>query len=485
MKKILFVLALSFSITLVMMAQNSEDAFRYSSYSNTGSSRFMGLSGAMGSIGGDLTSLNYNPAGLGIYKSSEYVFAPRYLYNSVESSYNGYTRSDSRDNLNFGMIGLVTSIPLMNRLNPEAPGWKYVQFGFSINRVDNYRSDIFIEGDSYGGSKVYDWQNDANGSFPNDLNVFGSNLAWETYLLDTINGYPRDYITAVPAGGVNQSYSSYSEGYKNEMSFAFSGNYNDKLFIGTSMAFSFIKYYQNTLLVETALENPTGIEFDYFSYREELSTRGNGFNAKFGLIYLLTPSIRVNAAFHTPTWFYSVSDYYFSRVDSKMADGNTYSQSSPNGSYNYELNTPLRAMGGVSFFISNMGFISVDYEYMDFSQAKLKDYSNSFSAENQEIKDIFTSTHSIRVGGELRLQPFFLRGGYGMSSSGILADINELYSSQYSFGFGYRSGPFAFDFAFMQKQNSQNYYMYNSNFVNPAYLSAHTNFFSATVGFKF
>ena len=467
------------------MAQNSEDTFRYSSYSNTGTARFMGLSGAMGSIGGDLTSLNYNPAGLGIYKSSEYIFAPRYLYNSVESKYNGQVRSDSRDNFNFGMIGMVTTMPLINRINPDAPGWKYIQFGFSLNRVDNYRSDIYIEGESYGGSKVYEWQNDANGHYPNDLNVFGSNLAWETYLLDTINGYPNNYITSVPAGGVYHTYSSHNEGYKNEMSFAFSGNYDNKLFIGASMSFSFLRYYRNTLLTETALENPANNEFDSFTYREELTTRGNGFNAKFGLIYMLTPSVRINAAFHTPTWFYRMSDYYYTRVDSRMANGDKYYQSSPNGSFDYKLYTPLRAMGGMSFFISNMGFVSIDYEYMDFGTAKLKDYSNSFGEENQDIKETFTATHSIRIGGEIRLQPFFIRGGYGMSTSAIETDINELFSSQYSLGFGYRSGPFVFDFAFMQKQNSQNYYMYNSAFVNPAYLNAHTNYFSASFIFKF
>lgn len=485
MKKILIILILSFPFTIVLVAQNSEDAFRYSSYSNTGSSRFIGLSGAMGSIGGDLTSLNYNPAGLGIYKSSEYVFAPRYLYNSVESNYNGYTRTDSRDNLNFGMIGMVTSMPLINRLNPNAPGWKYVQFGFSINRVDNYRSNIFIEGNSYGGSKVYDWQNDANGNYPDDLNVFGSNLAWETYLLDTVNGYSNNYITAVPANGVYQSYYSYTEGYKNEMSFAFSGNYNNRLFVGTSMSFSFLRYYRNTFLTEEAIENPAANEFDYFTYREELSTRGNGFNAKFGVIYMVSPALRINAAFHTPTWFYRMNDYYYTRVDSKMANGDKYYQTSPNGSYDYELTTPLRAMGGLSYFIANRGFISVDYEYMDYGTSKLKDYSNSFASENQDIKETFTSTHSLRLGGELRLQPFTLRAGYGISSSAIQSDINELFSSQYSFGFGYRSGAFAFDFSFMQKQNSQNYYMYNADFVNPAYLISHTNYFSATVGFKF
>ena len=484
MKKALLIIFI-LSLSLFSIAQNSGDAYRYSSYSNTGTSRFMGLSGAMGSVGADLSTLNYNPAGMGIYKSSEYVFAPRYLYNSTQADYNGQTRSSHRDNLNYGLFGVVSTIPLFNSVNPNTQGWKFMQFGFSYSRVDNYRSDIFIEGESYGGSKVFEWQDDAQGSYPDDLNVFGSALAWETYLLDTINGYPNNYITAVPVDGVYHSYSSYSEGYKNEMTFALSGNYNDRLFVGTSMVFSFLRYNNTTILTETALKNPANYEFDYFKYREELSTAGNGFNAKFGLIYLISPAIRVNAAFHTPTWFYNMNDYYFTRVDSKMGDGQTYYQSSPNGSFDYKLTTPLRAMGGVSVFVQNMGFISVDYEYMDFGSAYFTDRYSSFSKTNQEIKDVYTGTHSLRIGGELRLQPFFVRGGYGLSTSAVNPDINELFDSQYSLGIGYRAGGFSFDFAFMRKRHSQNYYMYNSNYVNPAYLESNTNYFSATMGFKF
>lgn len=484
-KKILLLFIVSALTSLLLNAQNSEDALRYSGYNLTGSARFIGLSGAMGAVGGDLTSINYNPAGLGIYKSSEYVFAPRYVYNKQEASYNGSFGSDTRDNLNFGMIGLVSSIPLLNRIKPDAPGWKYAQFGFSINRVDNYRSDIYLEGNSYGGSKVYEWRDQASGNLPTNLDPFGSELAWETYLLDTINGYPTNYISAVPNGGVYQTHSSRSEGYKNEMSFAFSANYSDKFFIGISTAFVFMNYYKNLIHTEAAIENPIFGEFDYFSYKEELSTKGNGFNAKIGAIYMITPNIRLSGAFHTPTWFYNMTDIYFTRVDSKMADGYTYYKSSPNGRYDYNLTTPLRAMGGLSVFIANRGFISVDYEYLDYGQARLKSDSYTFSEENQNIKSDLLATHSLRVGTEWRVQPFFLRAGYGLSTSAIDKSINEQFSSQYSFGVGYRSGSMFVDFAFMQKLGSQNYYMYDAAYVNPAYLESKTSFYSLSVGFKF
>lgn len=485
MKKIL-ILITSLILASGLFAQTAEDALRFSNNTNTlGTARFMSLSGAMGAVGGDLSSIHYNPAGLGIYKSSEYLFAPRYLYNKAEASYNGTYSTGRRDNLNFGMLGLVSSMPLVNRINPEAPGWKYIQFGFSINRVDNYREDIFIDGSSFGGSKVYEWRDQAEGLYPDQLNPFGSNLAWETYLLDTVNGFPNSYITTVPVDGVYQQYSSENEGYKNEMSFAMSGNYNDRFFLGASVSFVFLNYYRYTTLTETTMGNPVYYEFKDFTYREDLNTRGNGFNAKLGMIYMITPYIRLSGAVHTPTWYYNMTDTYFTKVTSRFSDGETYSYSSPNGRYDYKLNTPFRAMGGLSVIIKNQGFISADYEYLDYSLAYLKGSGNTFSDENQNISNDFQATHSLRIGTEWHYGNFFFRGGYGIATSPVKEDINKFYHDQYSFGVGYRSGPFFMDFAFLQTLNSRNYYMYDANYVSPAWMESSRSYYSLSLGFKF
>ncbi|OYT17062.1 MAG: hypothetical protein B7C24_04490 [Bacteroidetes bacterium 4572_77] len=481
-KNIYLSIILSF-IGLSIMAQTAEDALRFSENSSLGTARFIGLSGAMGSIGGDLSSINYNPAGLGIYKSSEYVWAPRYLYVKNKANYNGNSSTETRDNLNFGLAGLVSTIPVFGKSG--IAGWKYMQFGLTVNRVNNYRSDIYIEGDSYGGSRVFDWRDQANGHYPNDLNLFGSNLAWETYLLDTLNGYSNQYQTAVPSEGVYQTYSKQSQGYKNEMSFAFSGNYNDKFFIGTSLNFSFLRYSSSIYTTEEALFQPKVYEFNNFSYREELLTKANGFNAKVGVIYMITPAIRISGAFHTPTWYYDMTDDYYSKINSTMSNGEKYTKTSPNGRYDYKLYTPLRAMGGASFFFSNLGFLSIDYEYMDYSQAQFKSSESSLNEANQQISQDFVATHNLRIGAEVRLQSLFLRGGYGIGTSPVNSDINDLLQSQWSVGFGYRSGPFFMNFAFMQQLQSQNYYMYNAEYVNPAYLETNKNTFSASLGFKF
>ena len=54
-----------------MYAQEPEDGLRLSWFVPSGTARSNALGGAMGSLGGDLSSNHINPAGLGFYKSSE------------------------------------------------------------------------------------------------------------------------------------------------------------------------------------------------------------------------------------------------------------------------------------------------------------------------------------------------------------------------------------------------------------------------------
>lgn len=55
-----------------MFAQTMTDALRLSQYGLNGTSNYISRAGAIGALGGDLTAASYNPAGLGIYTSSEF-----------------------------------------------------------------------------------------------------------------------------------------------------------------------------------------------------------------------------------------------------------------------------------------------------------------------------------------------------------------------------------------------------------------------------
>ncbi len=64
MKRIgLLLLAISFMFQGVI-AQNVDDALRYSQIFYGGTARFMSMGGAFTALGGDISSLSQNPAGL-------------------------------------------------------------------------------------------------------------------------------------------------------------------------------------------------------------------------------------------------------------------------------------------------------------------------------------------------------------------------------------------------------------------------------------
>lgn len=465
-------------------AQTAEDALRYSMDNTTGSARFMALSGAMGAVGGDISTIFYNPAGMGLYKSSEYIIAPRFMYNSATNHYMGMQSKSTSNRMNYGMLGFVSNVPVIDRLN-EGPKWKGVQFGFAINRTANYNANYYIEGNSSGGSMVNYWRDQANGNATSNLNAFGSHLAWETYLLDTIAGQINQYSSTTPASGVTQSYALSARGYKNEAAFSVSGNYNDRLFIGGALSFVSLHYWRTVQYSEKALGTALSGEFSSFDMTEQLDTRGNGLNAKLGLIYIINPYVRASAAVHTPTWLFNMKDEYSSRVASKMWNGKTASKASPSGSFDYTLNNPFKAMAGLSFFFQNHGFLSVDYQYTDYSQAELSSGNYAFSQENRNIDESLQAAHQIRIGTEWRLQNVSLRAGYAYSTSPIKKEVNELSNQQFSAGIGFRAAAFFADFAYVRQLNEQDYYMYNRAYVSPSRAESNLNFYSLSLGFKF
>ena len=62
------ILPLLIFIIFSMKAQNEEDALRYSNVFFGGTARYMGVGGAFGALGADISVLNINPAGMARFK---------------------------------------------------------------------------------------------------------------------------------------------------------------------------------------------------------------------------------------------------------------------------------------------------------------------------------------------------------------------------------------------------------------------------------
>jgi hypothetical protein len=480
MKRIALAIATLLIFSSLAFSQNENDAFRYSFMKPGGTARFTSMGGAFGALGGDFSSLSINPAGLGVFRSSEITFTPTLDYSMVESSYYGNLEDDMKYNFNLNNLGIVFVLPITRPV--DQPGWKSINFGFGINRHNNYNQRWIAEGFNTESSLMTDFRDQANreGSVSN-LDDFSTGLAWDSWLLYLIDG---QFAVDMPNGRVLQRQETNTSGSIREFVLSMGANYDDRLFLGATIGLPSVRYEESTIFVETDRDNENSV-FNSLTYTNKFNTSGTGFNLKVGAIYRITDMIRIGGALHTPTFFKLEDEYNATMRSSLNLDDYENYASSPNGWFKYELNTPMKAIGSLGLVFGTAGLLSFDYEYVDYTRMRLRSDDFMFSDENRIIRDNFTAQHNFRLGGEVRLEPIVLRGGYAFYSSPYKTGVNDGQQSVVSAGIGIRERHYFVDFGYAMTFFSEDYYLYSAQFVRPVENNYTMSRFMLTMGFRF
>jgi hypothetical protein len=493
MKRISLLIFVLLSVICGAAAQNVDDALRYSQIFYGGTARFLGMGGAFTALGGDISCLSQNPAGLGVFRSSELTVTPQLFQIKTTAGYNGVSTSGNLSNFNLGQIGIVANLIANNK---EA-GLITLNLGYSFNKTNNFSQNTVIQGVSNSSSMADYWASRANGNtkpnIPDD-----AWLANKTWLIDTLAGSSTLYGTAFSNYGDNPP-SVYgqtvqriitNEGYTGEHAISIGGNYSNKIFFGATFGITQLRYTSHYEHQEsTNITLPS--ELQDFIYTEHFEEKGTGYNLKLGAIFKPIEALRIGLAFHTPTW-YKIEDYAYSDLTSHFTDGNQYEASINPLRFNYALATPFRVLGGVAVQIKKIALLSADYEYVDYSTASFSQTGDGYdySAKNQEIKNSLKATSNIRFGAEFRLSNVYLRTGYGFYGKPFSSgeDNANLDYNTISFGAGIREQNISIDFAYTNYKYSQKYYLYPVNAgIDPAVANLNTmkNMFTLTLGYKF
>jgi len=478
------------SFSTLIKGQTEEDALRYSQLDFGGTARYNSVAGAFGALGADLSVLSVNPAGMARFKSSEWSFTPQIGLGNSTTQFMGNTATNGRENIVIGNIGLVGVVKAGKE---SASLWKSIQFGLTYNRLANFNERTSISGIS-DSSMSYVFAAQARGTHPDDIyeNLpFTSGLAYDAYVINPGDSSGNYYTTALYEGDFDHQHTITRRGRMGETAIAMSGNYNNKIYIGGTVGFPTIRFTQEKSHTEAALSD--SLEIENFTYNEYLSTRGNGINAKLGLIVLPTKWLRIGAAYHTPTKFYYMKDNWSSSMSSKFNDGESYSSSSPDGSFLYKLRTPGRLIGSLSIIIARKAMVSTDYEYIDYTGSALLSHPFSgsnynFSEENNSGDINFRATHNIRIGSEVKVAgPVFARLGFAYSQNPYNSTAVESNDAKltYTGGFGYRVKSFYIDFAVTSSTWTEDYYMYDPILVDNTPIKKSNTNLIFTFGRKF
>ena len=94
-KKSLLSFGLLFGLVAGLYAQDEFDALKASQTQLKGTARYMSMGGAFTALGGDASAISLNPAGLGVYRSSEITATLNLLNSSTNSTWNGIGNNDN------------------------------------------------------------------------------------------------------------------------------------------------------------------------------------------------------------------------------------------------------------------------------------------------------------------------------------------------------------------------------------------------------
>ena len=483
MKKI--VIGILVFVSASLKAQSPEDGLRLSWFAPNGTPRSNALGGAMGSLGGDLSAAHINPAGLGFYKSGELIVTSKYLNTQTDYNYRGTNTSTSDNTTTLGNLGIVLADGKKNR------GYSSTAFSISFTQIADFNTRQRFKGvnnfSSYSEKFLEElyYDNAGMGAAENNY-IFGSSLAFRTFLIDTIagkNGAIDGYQSLVPiSSGVNQTFDSYTSGSSNELAFGWGGNVQDKLYLGASIVLPIVNFNRSLTVSETDLTtNNTTNQFGGFVFNEEFSSRGWGIGAKFGIIYKPEASLRVGFALHTPQLIgfrdkisadmTTNTESYAGKVS---ASSNQLNNGLP-GVREYTVITPTKATFSGSYFFASpgkptqpLGFISADIEWVNYAGTRFS--ANDFDQEsadyyddlNNTMKATYKNNINIRLGSEIKLTGNWMaRAGtayYGSPYKNEFADENGtklVTPSRFilSGGIGYRTNKYFLDFTISSAAN--------------------------------
>lgn len=455
------------------ISQTPEDVLRYGFPLMGGTARNQAIGGAMGSLGGDITAAHINPAGIGMYKNSEFVLSPNFSFLNYNYNYRGDGTKSKESGMGYGTSGFV-----FGSVHDGSKKATSSAFSISINQTANYNNRTQYKGfnnnSSWSEQYVEELARD-KATIPQAENnyIFGSSLAYWTFLVDTVadaNGNVIGYQSLVPLPlsasgkeGVMQDNQIETSGGANEIALAFANNYNEKLHLGMALNVPFYNFERNQTYREDDASGNLNNDFSFFEYTENYSSKGWGFNAKLGLIYRPVDKLRLGFAFHTPT-FSQMTDRISSSITTNTEQYTIYPQplsktsdelkgTSTAGEYDYSLSTPYKLLGSVSYVINEVkevkrqkGFITADLEYVNYRSTRYRaadetivDDVNYYNALNESIKERYKGALNLRVGGELKFKTIMTRLGFAYLGSPYASSELKGTRTLLSGGLGYRN----------------------------------------------
>jgi len=495
-----FLLLLTGIVVPSIQAQETtpDDAIRLAVDNLTGTARFRAMSGAFGSLGGDLSAISVNPAG-SVFFNNNYATVSGSVYNTKNKSrYFGTSTNDTDSTLDLNQIGAVF---IFKDAVDSKNDWKKIAVGLNYENANNLNNSTLSAGiNPYNTIGNY-FVNIAQGiptSVLDNENFYNMNfyeqqafLGYNNYIFDPVTG--STYDSNVPAGGnYYQENQVLTTGYNGKLTGNFAAAYKNFLFLGANLNFHFVNIERlSTLYEENANPLNTGrSSITEILFENRLWTTGSGFSFNLGAIIKPIESIRIGLAFESPTWFRLTDELqqglYTYHIESSGIGEEIYNYPAAIVYAPYTIQTPGKWTGSLSYIFGKKGLLSADISTKNYSALRFKPKNDpGFADLNNFMSNALDNAIEVRIGGEYRIKQVSLRAGYRFEESPYKVDQAFGDLTGYSGGIGYNFGESRIDLAYSYDHRNRNQALISSGMTDPARVSRYNNniTFSYSVNF--
>ena len=349
MRKLFSVILLVWS--LAAMAQVTPyDRLVFADQDLMGTSRYVGMGGAMAAIGGDASAAGDNPAGLGLYRRSELMVTLDYQRDVPNLGYQTGKFSCGQASWNFcfaydRMKGMVSNNVMLTYRRVKNFKRDYamrlVDMDYSQTDVMAYKTYGLAETALQGEHAWYD----------SEVGWL-SKMGYEGYLIDPDSVEPGLWFPS-HTGNVTGELNVQESGSIDEFAFLWGMNISNEWYIGAELGMRSLTYNKS------AFYNEVFADGSRYSLDTYIGASGVGMLSKLGLLYRPTRFLRFGASVHAPVpTAFSLHNY----AELRTSNG-TYVESLENNHSPSWYIQPMRVVTGLAFQIGNYGLVSMEYDF--------------------------------------------------------------------------------------------------------------------------
>ena len=543
MKRRYLMFAGAWMACMVSMAQTPYMNENYMPTDLIGSARYVGMGGALGALGADLSAGSANPAALGLYRRSDASLSFSVLTQGEKPDLNA-----DKTHMSFDQMGFVVSIPIMGK------AVKFVNFGANYQKRANFNNAFIADNMQLGGlsqtQQMADILNNTQYSTPLADLMYNACLVNPVYIRDGQNNVQvdadnlpmYDYYNALESEWNN--YDRVTEGGIAGYDFNVSMNIKDRVYLGFTLGVNDVDYYSYSTYREfgTVSNGTVSIpDVENYTLYNTQHVSGYGVNVKLGAIVrpIANSPFRIGLAVETPT-FYHLESYTSYSIDSPLYEDENYDvvlDQDGAGNFVYtnylpdvdlaslplKITTPWKVRVSVGHTVGTYLALGAEYEYANYGKTKQGyddvnydawGYSYGSTVHDPDMDAMHKSTlrgsHSFKFGMEMNLTDnVAFRLGYNYYSSmfkkGATLDqtgespafgyqtttdyMNKGDVNIFTAGLGWRGRHFYADVAYKYRMQSGDFYAFDDTYLNrkltpiDVKLDTHQVFFS--IGYKF